>query len=279
MTNNIPNITLNNGVFMPQLGLGVWQAKEGEEVESAVRTALEAGYRLIDTAAVYGNETGVGNAIRASGIPREELFITTKLWNGDQGKANVRAALEASLERLGLDYLDLYLIHWPMPRKGLYRETWEAFEELYKEGVMRAIGVSNFRIEDLEELKAHNLTIPTVNQVELHPYFPQKELRAYCAENGIQVESWSPIGGGRGNLLEDQTLVAIAKKYGKSPAQVVIRWHIQNGLVAIPKSVHEERIRQNIDVFDFELSTDDMADINGLDKDERLGPDPSGLNG
>jgi len=263
---------------MPQLGLGVWQAKEGEEVEFAVRTALEAGYRLIDTAAIYGNEEGVGKAIRASGIPREELFITTKLWNSEQGRANVRAALEASLERLGLDYLDLYLIHWPMPKKGLYLETWEAFQKLYKEGAMRAIGVSNFRIEDLEMLKGHGLATPTINQVELHPYFAQTELRAYCAENDIHIESWSPIGGSRGNLHEDEHIVAIAKKYRKSPAQIIIRWHIQNGLVVIPKSVHEERIRQNIDVFDFELSADDLADIDNLDKGERVGPDPAGMN-
>lgn len=280
MKNNIvPLITLNNGITMPQLGLGVWQTKDGDEVERAVTAALEVGYRLIDTAAVYGNEIGVGNALKASGVAREELFVTTKLWNSDQGADKARAAFEASLEKLQLDYIDLYLIHWPMPAKGLYLETWRVLEQLYTEGKIRAIGVCNFQPAQLDDLLQHAAITPAINQIELHPRFPQIELRDYCRERGIQVESWSPIGGSKSNLLYDETLVAIGKKYGKSPAQVVIRWHIQSGLVVIPKSVHTERIQQNIDVFDFELSSEDMAAINRLETGIRVGPDPNTING
>jgi len=275
---NVPDVTLNDGNAMPQFGLGVWKASDGDEVESAVKTAIKAGYRLIDTAMVYQNERGVGKAIRESGANREELFITTKLWNSDQGASNVRPALEASLERLGLDYIDLYLIHWPTPARGLYIETWQELIKLQAEGLIKSIGVSNFQIEHLEELKKHTSVMPSVNQVELHPHFSQRELRDYCKQNGIQVESWSPIGGSKGNVLENDKLEQIAKAHGKSPAQVVIRWHVQNDLIVIPKSTNEGRIKENFEVFDFELSLDEMQMIDSLDIGQRFGPDPSTMN-
>ncbi len=273
-----PTITLRNGVQMPQLGLGVWRAKDGAEVEHAVRAALACGYRLIDTAAVYQNEAGVGAAIRSSDVPRKDIFVTTKLWNSDQGAKNVRAAFEASLERLGLDYIDLYLIHWPMPKKGLFVETWKEFEKLLAEGKVRSIGVSNFTVEHLEELAKHSETVPSVNQVELHPRFPQEELRRYCSEHDIHVQSWSPIGGQGSDLLDEETLHDIAQDHGKTPAQVVVRWHLQHDLIVIPKSVNEQRIAQNFDVFDFELSDDEMAAIDGLATGQRRGPDPNEFN-
>ncbi len=271
---NISSVTLNNGVEMPQLGLGVYQVKDGDEVEAVVLAALEAGYRLIDTASLYGNETGVGRAIKASGIPRQEIFVTTKLWNDDQGYDSALAAFDLSLKKLDMEYVDLYLIHWPSPKRGLYVETWKALEEIYRQGRAKAIGVSNFHKQHLDELMANAKVTPAVNQIELHPDLPQLELRAYCEKLGIIVESWSPIGGGGGSLLSQPILATIGQKYGKSPAQVVIRWHIQNGLVVIPKSSHVERIQQNIDVFDFELSYDDMELINGLASDNRVGPNP-----
>lgn len=273
-----PTITLNDTNIMPQLGLGVWQVENGADTERSVEFALEKGYRLVDTAAVYGNEEGVGAAIAKSGVPREELFITTKLWNSDQGKENVRDAFETSLRKLGLEYIDLYLIHWPMPKKAAFIETWSVFEELQREGKIRSIGVSNFRIEDLDELLKHATVKPAVNQIELHPYFTQQKLRNYCSDRDIQVESWSPIGGSKGSLLQDPLLIEIGKRHGKSPAQIVIRWHIQNGLIVIPKSTREERITQNIDVFNFELSADELADISSLNKNERVGPDPATMN-
>lgn len=275
---NQPTVTLNDGNVMPQLGLGVYMASDGEQVENAVKTALDTGYRLIDTAAMYQNEAGVGNAIRASGIDRSDIFVTTKLWNSDQGATKVRPAIEASLRKLGLDYIDLYLIHWPMPDVGLYLETWKEFEKLKEDGLVKSIGVSNFTVETLEDLKKHSGTIPAVNQIELHPYFPQHELREYAKSNGIHIESWRPIGGSKSNLLEDETLEMIAEKYHKTTAQVVIRWHLQNGLIVIPKSTHAERIRQNFDVFDFELSHDDMWVMDSLDNGVRLGPDPQTMN-
>ena len=278
MNNAIPSVELNNGVTMPQFGLGVWQMNEGDEVEEAVLAALKAGYRLIDTAAVYGNEEGVGEAIRKSGVPREEIFVTTKLWNSDQGKDSVRQAFDKSLERLGLDYVDLYLIHWPVPAKGLYVETWKEMEKIYADGKARAIGVSNFHPEHLNALLAEAEVVPAVNQIELHPRFPQQILRDYCADKNIHVESWSPIGGSRGSLLEDPILKRIGNKYGKTPAQVVIRWHIQHGLIVIPKSANPDRIRQNVDIFDFELSDEDMTEIDGLDRAERQGPNPDTMN-
>jgi 2,5-diketo-D-gluconate reductase A len=270
----IPHITLSNGVAMPQLGLGVYQVKEGEEVEQAVTAAIDAGYRLIDTAALYGNEVGVGNAIKKSSVPRKELFITTKLWNNDQGYNQTLAAFDASLEKLGLDYIDLYLIHWPSPQRGLYVESWKAFEELYAQGRVKAIGVCNFHPEHLDILLKQASVVPMVNQVELHPYLQQHEIVAYNKAHTIHTESWSPIGGGGGSLLDDPTFKTIGDSYGKSPAQVVIRWHIQHGYIVIPKSSNPTRIAENVDVFDFELSDKDMNTIDGLNKDERVGPDP-----
>lgn len=273
-----PYVSLNDGTEIPQIGLGVWQASDGDETYDAVLAAIKTGYRLIDTAMVYQNESAVGRAVKDSGVARKDLFITTKLWNSDQGHERVRPAIENSLERLGLDYVDLYLIHWPTPARNLYVETWKEFEKLKSEGLAKSIGVSNFRIEDLERLKNETGTIPVVNQIELHPRFQQSELREYCQKEGIAVESWSPIGGSKGNLLSDGALSSIASRYDKSPAQIVIRWHLQHGLIVIPKSVHEHRINENFDVFGFELSANDMATIDKLDSGSRSGPDPATMN-
>lgn len=271
-------IQLNNEVVIPQIGLGVWQAKDGREVETAVSTALDCGYRLIDTAAVYGNERGVGRAITASTVPREEIFVTTKVWNADQGYDQTLAAFNKSLERLGLEYIDLYLIHWPVPAKDMYIETWRALEKLYADGKVKAIGVSNFTIEYLERLTHESAIIPAINQIELHPHLSQIELRDYCKQRGIAVESYSPLGGTGGHLLDEPILTEIGQKYNKSPAQVVIRWHIQHDLIVIPKSVTPERIRENINVFDYELSANDMASIDNLNTDTRVGTDPTKAN-
>lgn len=278
LVNKQPTVTLNDGTRMPQIGLGVWKAENGEEVERAVLHALKTGYRLIDTAAIYNNEEGVGRAIKASGIPREELFITTKLWNSEQGTDTVRPALELSLNKLGLDYIDLYLIHWPMPAKNLYVPTWKQFEKIKADGLAKSIGVSNFHIEHLEQLKQHTNTTPSVNQIELHPNLPQKEIREYASRNNIAIESWSPIGGSNGNLLQNSTLLEIAKSHSKSPAQVIIRWHLQNNLIVIPKSVKESRIEENFTVFDFELSDSDMEQISLLENGSRQGPNPESMN-
>ncbi|MEV4917359.1 aldo/keto reductase [Streptomyces tirandamycinicus] len=269
----VPSITLNNGVAMPQLGFGVWQVPD-DEAAKAVGTALEAGYRSIDTAAVYENEKGTGQAVAASGIPREELFVTTKLWNSDQGYDSTLRAFDASLTRLGLDYVDLYLIHWPLPARNAYVDTYKAFETILAEGRARAIGVSNFLPEHLERLLGETSAVPAVNQIELHPQLQQTESRAFHAKHGIATEAWSPLGSGRG-LLEVPTIVAIAQKHGKTPAQVVLRWQVQLGNVVIPKSVTPSRIRENIDVFGFELDDDDLAAFAALDEGRRLGPDPA----
>lgn len=288
MTNkHVPILELNNGVSIPQLGLGVWQAKDGDEVEAAVSEAIKAGYRLIDTAAIYGNEVGVGRAIKSSGVPREELFITTKLWNSDQGYDKTLKAFDHSMKLLGLEYLDMYLIHWPMPALKLYNESWRAMEELYNQGRIKALGVCNFQIEHLEDLLKHATVKPVINQIELHPYFPQRELRQFADTQDIFIESWSPIGGSGGNggrhdvgtsLLDQQILQSIGNKYKKTPAQIVLRWHIQNNLIVIPKSVRPERIRENIDIFDFELTSDDMSLISNLESGVRGGPNPDEMN-
>ena len=265
---------LHNGVKMPWLGLGVYKAQEGTEVINAVKTAIKHGYRSIDTAALYQNEEGVGQAIRECGIPREELFITTKVWNSDQGYENTLKAFDTSIQKLGLEYIDLYLIHWPVA--GKYKESWKALEKLYKDGRVRAIGVSNFQIHHLEDLMSEAEIKPMVNQVEYHPSLTQKELQSFCKQEGIQLEAWSPLK--KGQLQEDPTIVEISNKYQKTPAQIIIRWDLQNEVVTIPKSVKEHRIIENADVFDFELSADDMNKIDGLNKNERTGADPDNFD-
>jgi diketogulonate reductase-like aldo/keto reductase len=271
-TPTTPTITLNNGVTIPQLGFGVFQVPPDEVIEP-VATALEAGYRLIDSAAAYQNEEGVGKAIAGSGIPREEIFVTTKLWNSDQGYDSALRAFDTSLGKLGLDTVDLYLIHWPLPKRDSYVETWKALEQIYRDGRARAIGVSNFTIRHLNRLREESGIIPAANQVELHPRWPQEELRAYHEQHQIATEAWSPIGQGQG-LLDDPTVVALAKARDRSPAQVVLRWHMQLGIIAIPKSVTPERIRANLEVFDFELDESEMATLSGLTSAGRVGPDP-----
>ncbi|MFF9073216.1 aldo/keto reductase [Streptomyces sp. NPDC014735] len=272
----VPSITLNNGVEMPQLGFGVWQVPD-DEAAKAVATAIESGYRSIDTAAIYENEKGTGRAVAASGVAREELFITTKLWNAEQGYDSTLRAFDASLDKLGTDYVDLYLIHWPLPAKDVYVDTYKAFEKIYSEGRAKAIGVSNFLPEHLERLLGETSVVPAVNQIELHPQLQQAQSRAVHAAHGIATEAWSPLGQGKG-LLEVPTVVAIARKHGRTPAQVVLRWHIQTGNVVIPKSVTPSRIVENIDVFGFELDADDLAAIAALDEGKRLGPDPADFN-
>ncbi|MFJ9218503.1 aldo/keto reductase [Streptomyces sp. NPDC102383] len=258
---------------MPQLGFGVWQVPD-DEAQTAVTTALEAGYRSIDTAAIYGNEEGTGKAIAASGVPRGELFVTTKLWNADQGYDSTLRAFDTSLEKLGLDYVDLYLIHWPLPSKGLAVDTYKAFEKIHADGRAKSIGVSNFLPEHLDQLTAETSVIPAVNQIELHPHLQQRASREKHAELGIATEAWSPLGQGKG-LLEVPAIVAIAQKHGRTPAQVVLRWHVQLGNVVIPKSVTPSRIKENIDVFGFELDPEDLGAISALNEDRRLGPDPA----
>ncbi|MFF2652221.1 aldo/keto reductase [Streptomyces sp. NPDC058045] len=272
---SVPNVTLNNDVTMPQLGFGVFQVPD-EETTAAVATALDAGYRSIDTAAVYGNERGVGKALAASGIPREELFVTTKLWNDDQGRDKAAAAFDASLDRLGLDHVDLYLIHWPTPARDLYRQTYRELERILAGGRTRAIGVSNFTAAHLEQLIADTGVVPAVNQVELHPGLQQKELRAFHAEHGIATEAWSPLA--QGAVLGDEVIADIAQAHGATPAQVVLRWHLQIGNIVIPKSVTPDRIRQNLDVFGFDLTDTELTALAGLDRDLRTGPDPDTFN-
>ncbi|GIM45205.1 glyoxal reductase [Collibacillus ludicampi] len=275
MLNRISASTvLHNGVEMPWFGLGVYQAKEGEEVEFAVKTAIAVGYRSIDTAAIYENEKGVGKAVKESGVPREELFITTKVWNSRQGYESTLAAFEESRKKLELEYLDLYLIHWPV--KGKYKETWKALEKLYKDGWVRAIGVSNFQVHHLEDLLADCEIVPMVNQVEYHPLLTQKELHSFCREQKIQLEAWSPLM--RGEVLKHPTVTELAAKYQKTPAQIVLRWDLQNEVVTIPKSVHEHRIKENANIFDFEISREDMERLDGLNQNKRIGPDPDNFN-
>ncbi|MEU2895938.1 MULTISPECIES: aldo/keto reductase [Streptomyces] len=272
----VPPIILNNGVEMPQLGFGVWQVPD-TEAETAVATALEAGYRSIDTAAAYGNEEGTGRAIANSGVPREDLFVTTKLWNSDHGYDSTLRAFDTSLSKLGLDHVDLYLIHWPVPARGRYVDTYKAFEKLLADGRVRAIGVSNFLPEHLEQLAAETSVVPAVNQIELHPHLQQHAAREYHAERGIATEAWSPLGSGKG-ILEVPAIVAIARKHGRTAAQVVLRWHIQLGNVVIPKSVTPSRIEENFDVFGFTLDAEDLAAISALNEDRRLGPHPADVS-
>ncbi|MFE9366528.1 aldo/keto reductase [Streptomyces sp. NPDC006978] len=271
-----PTITLNNGLEMPQLGFGVWQVPD-DEATAAVTTALEAGYRSIDTAAIYGNETGTGKALATTDVPREELFVTTKLWNSEQGHDSTLRAFDASLDKLGLEYVDLYLIHWPVPAKDAYVDTYKAFERILADGRAKSIGVSNFLPEHLERLLGETSVVPAVNQIELHPQLQQAEARAFHAEHGIVTEAWSPLGSGKG-LLEVPTVVAVARKHGRSPAQVVLRWHLQTGHVVIPKSVTPSRIAENIDVFGFELDADDLAAFAALDEGKRIGSNPAEVN-
>ena len=272
-------ITLNNGTKMPSLGLGVFRVENSEELVNAVKVAIKNGYRSIDGAAIYGNEEAMGEGIRLgikeAGISREDLFITSKVWNADLGYESTIAAYEASLERLGVDYLDLYLIHWPVA--GKYKEAWKALEYLYKEGRVKAIGVSNFQVHHLEDLLSDAEIKPVINQVELHPYLSQVEVRKFCKANHIQVEAWSPLMAGNG-VLEDELLKEIAKKHNKTVAQVVLRWDLQSEVVTIPKSTNEGRLLENINVFDFTLSREDMEKIDGLNKDLRVGPDPDNFD-
>ncbi len=271
---DFPELVLNNKISIPQLGLGVWQSREGGEVERAIAHAFEAGYRSIDTAAIYENERGVGEAVKSSGIPRDELFITSKVWNSDQGFDRTISAFGNSLKLLGLEYLDLYLIHWPVA--GKYKDTWKALELLYRQGMVRAIGVSNFFTHHLMDLLQEAEVVPAVNQIEFHPYMIQQELTDYCDKKDIRVEAWSPLMQGKFN--EIGLFAEIGKKYQKTPAQVLLRWHIQREVITIPKSVNETRIRENAAIFDFSLSEEEMDQINKLDKNHRFGPDPDNFD-
>ncbi|MEK2689704.1 aldo/keto reductase [Bdellovibrio sp. GT3] len=265
-------VKLKDGISMPQLGFGVWQVSD-DGAEAAVMEAFKVGYRSIDTAAIYRNENGVGRAIKNSGLARNEMFITTKLWNEDQGYDKAMKAVESSLKKLGLEQVDLYLVHWPSPHRGLYMETWKAMVEIKKQGKAKSIGVSNFMPEHLTRIIDATGEVPVLNQIELHPKFQQKELRAFHAKHGIRTECWSPLG--QGQILEDAQIKEIAGKHGKSAAQVIIRWHLQNDFIVIPKSVTPSRIKQNFEVADFTLSSDEMAVIEKMDsKTGRIGPNP-----
>lgn len=265
---------LNNGVKMPWLGLGVFKAQNGGEIEQAIGWAFEAGYRHIDTAAAYGNEEGVGRAVRESGIPREEIFITTKLANHDIRNQNARAAFETSLEKLDLDYVDLYLIHWPVKENLI--EAWQVMEDLYNRGKCRSIGVSNFLQHHLEDFLKKVTIVPAVNQMEFHPRLVQPELIKYCKEKGILYEAWSPIM--RGEVLNIPEIKKIAQKHGKTPVQIVLRWDLQHEVATIPKSINQKRIQENADIFDFQLDDDEMARLDALDNGFRTGPDPDNFN-
>lgn len=263
-------VTLNNGVNMPGFGLGVYKVEDGQTVVNSVKTAIKNGYRSIDTASFYDNEEGVGQGIKESGIPREEIFITSKVWNEEQGYESTLEAFERSLQKLNTDYLDLYLIHWPV--KGKYKDTWRAMEKLYKDGKVRAIGVSNFHVHHLEDLMKDSNIKPVIDQVEYHPHLTQLELQEFCEKENIQLEAWSPLK--RGQLLDDPTLTEIAKTYEKSTAQVILRWNIENNVITIPKSITENRIIENADIFDFKLTEDEMEKINDLNINDRVGTNP-----
>ncbi|MDR7244560.1 aldo/keto reductase [Priestia megaterium] len=279
MSNHLQDtVTLHNGVKMPWLGLGVFKVEEGPELVNAVKTAIVKGYRSIDTAAIYGNEEGVGEGIRQglkeAGLSREDIFVTSKVWNADLGYEETLAAYETSLQKLGLEYLDLYLIHWPV--EGKYKEAWKALETLYKEEKVRAVGVSNFQIHHLEDLMKDRDVKPVINQVEYHPRLTQKELHAFCQKHDIQLEAWSPLM--QGELLDNDVLKGIAEKHGKSVAQIILRWDLQNGVVTIPKSTKEHRIVENSSLFDFELDAEDVSKINELNQNHRVGPDPDNFD-
>lgn len=272
----VPTLTLNNGIEMPQLGYGVFQVPDAETT-AAVAAALDAGYRSIDTAAIYGNEAGVGRAIAESGIPRDELFVTSKAWISDHGYDAALRAYDASLERLGLDHLDLYLIHWPTPALATYPETWRALESLYADGRVRAIGVSNFEPEHLARIASEGGVVPAVNQVELHPALQNRAVAEANAQRGILTEAWSPLA--QGAVLSDRSVVEIAERHERTPAQIVLRWHLQQGRIVIPKSVTPARIAENLDVFGFELADDELAAVDRLERAGRTGPHPAAFNG
>jgi 2,5-diketo-D-gluconate reductase A len=270
---SVPTIQLNDGHLIPQLGFGVFKV-DPDEAERIVSDALEVGYRHIDTAAIYGNEVGVGKAIEASGIPREELFITTKLWNSDQGTQSAIDAMDLSLEKLGMEYVDLYLIHWPRPDLDRYVDSWLTLEQLQADDKTRSIGVSNFHREHLERVLAAGSVVPAVDQLELHPAFAQRELRAFGAEHGIHIEAWGPLGQGKYDLFAEQAIQDAAAAHGATPAQVVIRWHLQNGIIVFPKTNSRSRMEENFDVFGFELGETELAAIDALDRGQRVGSDP-----
>ena len=273
--NAVPTITLNNGVEIPQLGFGVFQI-EPEHTRDATLAALDVGYRHIDTAEMYGNEKQVGEAVRASGLPRSDVFVTSKLNNNRHAYDDALAAIDVTLDDMGLDHVDLFLVHWPLPAVGDFVETWAAMEEIYRAGKARAVGVSNFQAHHLRRLLEKGDVVPAANQIEVHPYLVQDEVRAFDAEHSIATEAWSPIA--QGKVLGDPTIVRIAERHGRTPAQVTLRWHLQRGDIVFPKSVHRHRMEENFDVFDFELSEDDVNDISGLDRNERTGPDPDEFN-
>jgi 2,5-diketo-D-gluconate reductase A len=276
---SVPNLDLSTGtghVAIPQLGFGVWQVPD-EDVDAAIATALDVGYRSIDTAAIYGNEEGVGRALAATDLPREDLFVTTKVWNDDHGRDATLAAFDASMQRLGLDVLDLYLIHWPTPQRDTYVDTWKALLELRESGRVRAVGVCNFEVDHLQRLLDETGELPAINQVELHPYLQQAELRSYHRQHGILTEAYSPLASG-GDVLGDEAVSRIAEKHGVTPAQAILRWHVQLGNVVIPKSVTPSRIAENIDVFGFELDDDDLSAIAALERGGRVGAHPNEFN-
>lgn len=276
MAQTIPTLALNDGQHVPQLGFGTWKIDDNKAPD-AVQTALDAGYRLIDTASMYGNEEGVGRGIARAGVPREEIFLATKLWNDDQGFDATLRAFDASASKLGTDYLDLYLIHWPTPRRDLFLDTWKAFIRLQQEHRVRSIGVCNFQREHLQRLIAETGVKPVLNQIELHPDFSQRELVDFNTKQGVVTEAWSPLGQG-GDLLKNATLAELSQVHGKSVAQVIIRWHLQRNHMVIPKSEHAGRIRENLAVFDFRLTDEELRRIDALDRGKRLGPHPDELN-
>lgn len=266
---------LNNGVEIPRFGLGVFRSPEGEETANAVRWALQNGYIHIDTAKIYGNEKSVGEGVRTSGAPREKIFVTTKLWNQDQRDHRQRAGFDESLKALGMEYVDLYLIHWPVDN---FIESWRVMEEIYAEGKAKTIGVSNFNPHHLDRLLEKAKVVPAVNQIEMHPYLTQEKVLEYCVDKGIAVEAWSPLGGQGNDVMGDPVLKDLSARHGKTPAQVIVRWHLQRDVIVIPKSVREARIRENCDVYDFSLSGEEMSAISGLNKDRRNGSDPDNFN-